>query len=75
MFLRNGTGLILHSDRGSQYASDDVEKQLKAFGMRGSMSRKGDCWDSAVTETPLGSLKVERLHEMRFDTRREEKTR
>ena len=38
--------------------------------MLGSMSRKGDCWDNAVTETLFGSLKVERLHGMRFDTRR-----
>ncbi len=34
------------------------------------MSRKGDCWDNAVTETLFGSLKVEQLHGMRFDTRR-----
>ena len=66
-------GLIFHSDRGSQYASVDFQKQLKAFGMRGSMSRKGDCWDNAVTETLFGSLKVERLHGMRFGTRREAK--
>ena len=63
-------GLIFHSDRGSQYASGDFQKQLTAFGMQGSMSRKGDCWDNAVTETLFGSLKVERLHDMRFDTRR-----
>ena len=54
----------------SQYASGDFQKQLMAFGMLGSMSRKGDCWDNAVTETLFGSLKVERLHGMRFDTRR-----
>lgn len=41
--------------------------------MLGSMSRKGDCWDNAVTETLFGSLKVERLHGMRFETRREAK--
>ena len=35
------------------------------------MSRKGDCWDNAVTETLFGSLKVERLHGMRFGTRRQ----
>ena len=35
------------------------------------MSRKGDCWDNAVTETLFGSLKVERLHGMRFATRRQ----
>ena len=37
------------------------------------MSRKGDCWDNAVTETLFGSLKIERLHEMRFATRRQAK--
>lgn len=64
------SGLIFHSDRGSQYASKDYGKQLAAFNMKASMSRKGDCWDNAVTETWFGSLKVERLHGMRFDTRR-----
>jgi transposase InsO family protein len=58
---RPGRGLIFHSDRGSQYASGDFQRQLKAFHMRGSMSRKGDCWDNAVTETLFSSLKVERL--------------
>jgi len=67
---RPASGLIFHSDRGSQYASGDFQKQLKAFGMLGSMSRKGDCWDNAVTETLFGSLKVERLHGIRFGTRR-----
>jgi len=70
---RPAAGLIFHSDRGSQYASSDFQKQLSAFGMRGSMSRKGDCWDNAVTETLFGSLKVERLHGMRFETRRQAK--
>lgn len=64
------SGLIFHSDRGSQYASKDYGKQLAAFNMNASMSRKGDCWDNAVTETWFGSLKVERLHGLRFDTRR-----
>ena len=70
---RPAPGLIFHSDRGSQYASGDFQKQLKEFGMKGSMSRKGDCWDNAVTETLFGSLKVERLHGMRFSTRRQAK--
>ena len=63
-------GLIFHSDRGSQYASGGFQELLAAFGMLGSMSRKGDCWDNAVTETLFGSLKVERLHGMRFASRR-----
>jgi putative transposase len=70
---RPAMGLIFHSDRGSQYASGDFQKQLSTFAMRGSMSRKGDCWDNAVTETLFGSLKVERLHGMRFATRRQAK--
>ena len=41
--------------------------------MRGSMSRKDNCWDNAVTETLFGSLKVERLHDIRFETRRQAK--
>ena len=69
-FRRPGPGLIFHSDRGSQYASGDFQRLLRAFRMRGSMSRKGDCWDNAVTETLFGSLKVERLAGMHFPTRR-----
>jgi putative transposase len=59
-----------HPDRGSRYASADFRKPLKRYGMRGSMSRKGDRWDNAVTETLFRSLKVERLHGMMFETRR-----
>ena len=66
-------GLIFHSDQGSQYASTDYQKTLCGYGMLGSMSRRGNCWDNAVTETLFGSLKVERLHGMRFETRRQAK--
>ena len=66
-------GLIFHSDRGSQYASDDFSAVLKEHGIRPSMSRKGDCWDNACSETLFGSLKVERLHGQRFATIREAK--
>ena len=65
--------LIFHSDRGSQYASDDFNKLLKRCGITPSMSRKGDCWDNACSETLFGSLKVERLHGQRFGTIREAK--
>lgn len=54
--------LIFHSDRGSQYATGDFRCVLDKHGMRASMSRKGNCWDNAVTETLFGSFKVERLH-------------
>jgi len=70
---RPPAGLIFRLDSGRQYASGNFQKRLSAFGMRGSMSRKGDCWDNAMTETLFGSLKVERLNGMHFETRRQSK--
>ncbi len=64
-------GLIFHSDRGSQYASRDFRDVLIEYGIASSMSRKGNCWDNACSETLFGSLKVERLHGQRFKTRRQ----
>jgi putative transposase len=66
-------GLIFHSDRGSQYASHDFRDVLKEYGITASMSRRGDCWDNACSETLFGSLKVERLYGQRFETRRQAK--
>jgi putative transposase len=66
-------GLIFHSDRGSQYASDDFRKVLEHCSITPSMSRKGNCWDNACSETLFGSLKVERLHGQRFETIRDAK--
>lgn len=63
------SGLIFHSDRGSQYCSDDFKKLLKKHGMFGSMSRKGDCWDNAVAESFFGSLKTERVFLSNYKTR------
>jgi len=65
------SGLIFHSDRGSQYCSEAYQAELTRFGIQSSMSRKGDCWDNAPTESLWGSLKVGRLHGRRFATRRE----
>lgn len=65
------TGLIFHSDRGSQYASDEFNNLLQECGITPSMSRKGNCWDNACSETLFGSLKVERLHGQRFETIRQ----
>jgi len=64
-------GLIFHSDRGSQYCSHEFQAVLKQYGMKSSMSRRGNCWDNAPTESLWGSLKVGRLHGMRFETRRQ----
>jgi transposase InsO family protein len=66
-------GLIFHSDRGSQYASRCYTDLLAGHGMKASMSRKGNCWDNACSETLFGSLKVERLHGMEFKNHREAK--
>ena len=65
--------LIFHGDRGSQYASYEFSKLLQGHGITSSMSRKGNCWDNACSETLFGSLKVERLHGQRFETIREAK--
>ena len=63
-------GLLHHSDRGSQYACNEYQKQLKHYGMIASMCRKGDCWDNAPMERFFGSLKSERLASCRFATRK-----
>ena len=68
---RPKAGLIHHSDRGSQYASKAFRRLLKAHGIKGSMSRKGDCWDNAVAESFFGSLKQERVQWRNYQTRYE----
>ena len=64
-------GLIHHSDRGSQYASEAFRKLLKKHEINGSMSAKGDCWDNAVAESFFGTLKQERVHWRNYQTRYE----
>ena len=66
-------GLIHHSDRGSQYASGDYQELLKKYQIIPSMSRKGDCWDNAVGESFVHTLKVEKINRYRFKTREEAK--
>lgn len=68
---RPEAGLIHHSDRGSQYASKAFRRLLKAHGINGSMSRKGDCWDNAVVESFFGSLKQEQVQWQHYQTRYE----
>lgn len=62
-------GLIFHSDRGSQYASEDFQSLLVKHDMRCSMSRKGNCWDNAPVESFFGSLKQELVFHQRYATR------
>ena len=62
-------GLLHHSDRGSQYASADYRRALRAHGIVCSMSRRGNCWDNAVAESFFATLKVELAHEADWATR------
>lgn len=70
---RPESGLIHHSDRGSQYCAHDYQKLLKQFGMVASMSRKGNCYDNAPMESFWGSMKNELVHHQRYATRNEAK--
>lgn len=62
-------GLIMHSDRGSQYASDSHRQLLKSYKMIQSMSRRANCWDNAAMESFFKTLKVERIYLLRYETR------
>ncbi len=68
---RPAAGLIFHSDRGSQYCSGEFQGVLKGWGIRSSMSRKGNCWDNAPTESFWGRLKTASVHGHKFATREE----
>ena len=62
-------GVIVHTDRGSQYASKQYRRLLKNHGLIGSMSRKGNCWDNSVAESFFKTLKYEHLYDYSFNTR------
>ena len=64
-------GVLHHSDRGSQYASDDYQELLTKNGMLCSMSRKGNCWDNAPVESFFSTLKREWVFHQRYHTRDE----
>lgn len=64
-------GLIHHSDRGSQYASEDYRRALTDAGITASMSRRGNCYDNAVIESFWHTLKVELVYRRHFATRAE----
>lgn len=59
--------------QGSQYASGAFRDALKKYGITSSISRRGNCWINACSETLFGSLQVKRLHGQRFVTRRQAK--
>jgi putative transposase len=62
-------GLLLHSDRGSQYASRAYRSLAAAFAMQVSMSRRANAWDNAPMESFFKTLKVERIYQIRYKTR------
>lgn len=64
-------GVIVHSDRGSQYCSKEYQRLLADKGLISSMSKKGDCYDNAAMESWNHSFKVETIHGERFKTRKE----
>lgn len=66
-------GVIMHTDRGSQYCSREHRAVLKAGGLIASMSAKGNCYDNAAMESWNHSLKVEAIHGERFSTREQAK--
>jgi transposase InsO family protein len=68
---RMPTGVIVHSDRGSQYCSGAYQALIKKHGLLCSMSAKGNCYDNACAESFFHSLKVEAIHGERFATRDE----
>ena len=77
MAIKNGCleqGLLHHSDRGVQYASNEFRGLLKIHSIKCSMSRKGNCWDNAVAESFFHTLKVELIQGKIYDTRQEAKT-
>ena len=63
--------LLIHSDRGSQYASELYQLHLLKNGILCSMSGKGNCWDNAVMESFYRSLKIELIYQNHYQTRRE----
>ena len=74
---RQGLGLAndltTHTDRGSQYASDDYRDKLAVHKITASMSRKGNCYDNAFVESFFRTLKVELIYTRKFKTREEAK--
>jgi putative transposase len=63
------TGLVFHSDRGSQYASADYQAALLKADITASMSRRANCWDNAVAESFFGTLKIELIYPRIFSTK------
>lgn len=68
-----GVGLIVHSDRGSQYASRSYRRLIADYQMAQSMSRRANCWDNSPMESFFKTLKVERVYQTKYNTREQAK--
>jgi putative transposase len=66
-----GDGLLAHSDRGSQYASDHYQRLMARHGIKCSMSGVGQCWDNAPMESFYATIKKELIHHEDYQTRKE----
>ena len=66
-------GVIVHSDRGSQYCSHRYQRLFKTHRLVCSMSRKGNCWDNAIAESFFHALKVELVQGQCYKTREQAK--
>lgn len=66
-------GLIVHSDRGSQYCSHVYRNMIEKYDFQGSMSKRGDCFDNAPIESFWGILKNELIHHRTYETREKRK--
>lgn len=62
-------GVIVHTDRGSQYCSNKYRTIIDNNKLAGSMSRRGNCWDNAISESFFHTLKVELVHQNKYLTR------
>ena len=62
-------GVVMHTDRGSQYCSKRYRRIIENNTLVGSMSRKGNCWDNAIVESFFHTLKIKLVYELRYKTR------
>ena len=73
VWRRNSTKpVIIHSDQGSQYSSDEWKRFCEQHQLQASMSRRGNCYDNAVAESFFSSLKKEKIRNLVYHKRYEE---
>lgn len=73
LIRKPAAGLIVHSDRGSQYTGEEFQTMITEKGLRSSMSKKGDCWDNAPTESLWGHLKISFAEKRKFNSKSQAK--